>query len=168
VRPDGSACAPGELGNVIVTSLHGRAMPVIRLEPGDVARIFDDPCACGRKSRRIEHHGRIHSLLESAEGRWITERDVLDRVLACDGVSLFQLDQESPRDYRLAIVPDGPIDRAALHDVLLDLLGRGARIAIEEVDTLRTRASGKLQPVRSSTYERFRIASIRDRRVPVN
>ncbi len=47
LRDDGSPCVPGESGRVIVTDLHNFAMPLIRYELGDHARLAG-PCPCGR------------------------------------------------------------------------------------------------------------------------
>ena len=47
VRDDGSPCAPGESGRVIVTDLHNFAMPLIRYDLRDHARL-GAPCPCGR------------------------------------------------------------------------------------------------------------------------
>jgi phenylacetate-CoA ligase len=170
VRQDGSPCRPGELGNVVVTSLHSRAMPVIRLEPGDVARIIEEPCGCGRNSRRIEHHGRVHSVMQSADGRWVTDRDVWDRLFAVPGVSLFELRQHDRARYTLRIVPriDQSLHRDSLDAALVGLLGSQVQASVEEVAALRTQASGKLKLVHSSTYQLFRPEAVRDRGVPVN
>lgn len=43
----GRACAPGEVGRVVVTTLHNFAMPLIRYEVGDRAEL-GAPCPCGR------------------------------------------------------------------------------------------------------------------------
>ncbi len=47
LRPDGSPCALGEIGRVVITDLHNFAMPLIRYELGDQAA-FGPPCPCGR------------------------------------------------------------------------------------------------------------------------
>jgi phenylacetate-CoA ligase len=47
LRPDGSPCDIGEEGQVVLTSLHNFAMPLIRYEITDRA-ILGTPCACGR------------------------------------------------------------------------------------------------------------------------
>lgn len=47
LREDGSDCAPGEIGRVVITDLHNFAMPMIRYEIGDYAEA-GAPCACGR------------------------------------------------------------------------------------------------------------------------
>lgn len=47
VRPDGTPTKPGELGEILVTSLTARAMPLIRYRIGDTG-YWGEPCACGR------------------------------------------------------------------------------------------------------------------------
>jgi phenylacetate-CoA ligase len=47
VRDDGTACRAGEIGRVLVTSLHNFAMPLIRYELGDYA-MAGHACPCGR------------------------------------------------------------------------------------------------------------------------
>jgi len=47
LRDDGRACAPGEIGRVVVTDLVNFGMPLIRYELGDRAEA-GAPCACGR------------------------------------------------------------------------------------------------------------------------
>ncbi len=47
LREDGTPCAPGESGRVIVTDLHNFAMPLIRYDLRDHARLAG-PCPCGR------------------------------------------------------------------------------------------------------------------------
>jgi phenylacetate-CoA ligase len=168
VRADGSPCAPGELGNVIVTSLHGYGMPILRLEPGDVGTIVEEPCACGRSSRRIEHHGRIQAVFRNAEGRFVTDRECWDALLCLPGVALFQLHQDSETRYRLAVYadPGEAVDDAALAHAVDGLVGRGA--TVDRVGTaITTEASGKLQLVKSATFEAFRPRMAR-RPVPVN
>jgi phenylacetate-CoA ligase len=61
-------CAPGQLGRVVVTSLHNFAMPLVRYELGDYAEP-GEPCACGRGLpvlRRVA--GRVRNMLVTAAG----------------------------------------------------------------------------------------------------
>ncbi len=170
VRSDGQLCAPGELGNVVVTSLHSHAMPIIRLEPGDVGRLIDEPCACGRRSRRIEHHGRIQAVIRTRDDRWVTAREVWDALLLKRGVEMFQLVQREPNRYLLRIVPepDTKLDQRGIDAALEELLGKGANVTQELVTGLKPERSGKMQLVKSCTYEEFRVKTARAKAVPVN
>jgi phenylacetate-CoA ligase len=54
VDPDtGSLLPPGADGELVLTSLTSRAMPLIRFRTGDRARRLDAPCPCGAPEGRI-------------------------------------------------------------------------------------------------------------------
>ncbi|MDD2235886.1 MAG: AMP-binding protein [Kiritimatiellae bacterium] len=53
LRGDGSPCADGEPGALVVTSLQTEGAPLIRYRTGDITFRITEPCACGRHSHRI-------------------------------------------------------------------------------------------------------------------
>ncbi len=57
------AVPPGEVGEMVITCLHRRLMPLIRYRVGDLARMLAEPCACGRTSPRFELIGRADDTL---------------------------------------------------------------------------------------------------------
>ena len=62
--PDGEACAPGERGELVLTSLTKEAMPLIRYHTGDVTYMMEDQCPCGRSSVRLHRFlGRADDML---------------------------------------------------------------------------------------------------------
>jgi len=68
LRDDGSPCAPGETGRVIITDLHNLAMPLIRYELGDYAEV-GPPCDCGRGLPVINRiHGRLRNMMRLPGG----------------------------------------------------------------------------------------------------
>ena len=50
----GQPCADGEPGELVLTTLTKRAMPMIRYRTHDISRIYRGVCACGRTIRRID------------------------------------------------------------------------------------------------------------------
>ena len=61
-------CSSGELGRVVVTSLHNFAMPLIRYELGDYA-VFGTSCSCGRGLPVLGGiAGRVRNMLVTADG----------------------------------------------------------------------------------------------------
>jgi phenylacetate-CoA ligase len=69
LRDDGSACAPGDVGRVVVTALHNFAMPLIRYDLGDYAQV-GEPCACGRGLPVLTRiAGRVRNLARDPNGR---------------------------------------------------------------------------------------------------
>src|SRR6266540_1678384 len=56
--------AEGTLGELVLTTLTKEALPVIRYRTGDVTKLVDEPCACGRTHRRIARFtGRVDDML---------------------------------------------------------------------------------------------------------
>ena len=69
LRPDGSAAGRGEPGELVVTDLHNRAMPLIRYRVGDFGA-WGDACTCGRPFPRLERiYGREYDFIRGKDGR---------------------------------------------------------------------------------------------------
>lgn len=65
----GRPCAPGQVGRVVVTTLHNFAMPLVRYDIGDYAEP-GEPCACGRGLPVLKRIlGRVRNTLFTADGR---------------------------------------------------------------------------------------------------
>jgi phenylacetate-CoA ligase len=66
---DGKACAPGEVGRVLVTTPHNFATPLVRYELGDYAEA-GATCPCGRGLPVIRRVlGRTRNILVTAAGK---------------------------------------------------------------------------------------------------
>lgn len=50
---DGTPTKPGEIGELVVTTLNVKTMPLLRYATGDMVKILDEVCACGRTSPRL-------------------------------------------------------------------------------------------------------------------
>lgn len=55
----GEPVAPGDSGEVVVTQLGVRAMPLLRYAPGDVFRTYAEPCPCGDPAPRVAFVGQV-------------------------------------------------------------------------------------------------------------
>ena len=76
----GEVVKDGEYGEVVFTTLHRQAMPLIRYKTGDMARFSIKPCACGTFLRTMEKVlGRIENKV-TINGHEIHLRDV-DEIL---------------------------------------------------------------------------------------
>ena len=59
IDPETGASLPdGEEGELVLTTLSKKAMPMIRYRTRDITRIITEPCTCGRTLRRIQRIGR--------------------------------------------------------------------------------------------------------------
>ncbi len=55
---------PGEVGELVITTLTKEAFPVIRFRTRDLTRVISEPCPCGRKFRRMNRvMGRTDDML---------------------------------------------------------------------------------------------------------
>ncbi len=55
---------PGEVGELVITTLTKEAFPVIRFRTRDLTRVMPDPCPCGRKTLRMQRvMGRTDDML---------------------------------------------------------------------------------------------------------
>ncbi len=62
--PEGEPVSEGEKGELVLTSLTKEALPLIRYRTGDITRLLESECACGRTTHRISRMlGRADDML---------------------------------------------------------------------------------------------------------
>ncbi|MCS3924283.1 phenylacetate--CoA ligase family protein [Methanosalsum natronophilum] len=61
---EGEQVAEGEKGELVITSLTKEALPLIRYRTGDITRLLESECACGRTTTRLSRMlGRADDML---------------------------------------------------------------------------------------------------------
>jgi phenylacetate-CoA ligase len=149
LRPDGSRCAPGEVGEVVATCLSRAYQPFIRYRLGDLAAWDPEPCPCGRKMPVLaEVVGRMEDVVTGPDGRQLVRFHgvFVDQPHVREG----QIVQESVRRIRIRVVPVdgfGPTDVRSLVQRVQDRLGPQVEVAVEVVDRIPRMPSGKFQAV---------------------
>ncbi len=76
----------GEEGELVLTTLSKRAMPMIRYRTRDITRIITEPCTCGRTVRRIARVGRRSDDMFIIRGVNVFPSQVETALLAVEGV----------------------------------------------------------------------------------
>lgn len=76
---------PGEPGEILVTNLNRRLMPVIRYRIGDRARWVPEPCPCGRTAPRFELLGRCDDMMVLG-GINLTYAELHEAAMSLDGL----------------------------------------------------------------------------------
>ncbi len=76
----GARLPDGAVGELAVTTLASRAMPLVRYRTGDVCQIEAEPCACGSPLRRLRHRGRMGDRIAVGSG-WASQLEIEDVVL---------------------------------------------------------------------------------------
>ena len=104
---DGVPARCGELGRVVVTDLRGRTMPFLRYYTGDLATAAG-PCACGRTLPTMGPvEGRARHAIHTPDGRTLTQRAVMNRLVTTLRMGEYRLRRESERGFRLQVTPRG-------------------------------------------------------------
>ncbi len=102
------------VGEVVGTELHNRTMPFVRYRQGDLARISDEPCPCGRHTRQlVDLVGRRNDGFVLRDGRTLPAGFLLDVSyrgilgLPADSVAAYRFVQRDPDTAAFEVVP-GP------------------------------------------------------------
>jgi phenylacetate-CoA ligase len=66
IDPDsGEVLGAEETGELVLSSLRTRAMPLLRYRTGDLVAIEEGTCACGSSRRTLRHQGRVGERIET-------------------------------------------------------------------------------------------------------
>jgi phenylacetate-CoA ligase len=152
LRPDGAACSPGEIGEVVATCLFKKYQVLIRYRLGDLAAWDPDPCPCRRSMPIIkEVVGRIEDVVIGPDGRQMVRFHgvFVNQPHILEG----QIIQESLDHIRVKIVPSddfGPIDVQDIISRVQQRLGKEVNVSVETVQEISRTKSGKFQAVISN------------------
>jgi phenylacetate-CoA ligase len=149
---EGRPCGPGAVGEVVVTSLHNFAMPLLRYAIGDLAEV-GPPCPCGRGLpvlRRILGRAKDMVVLPSGERRVALFGG--KGFAAIEALLQYQLVQTTRDALELHVVTRRPLAAAEedrLRATIRSSLGHDFAIAFVYRDEIARSASGKYEDFRS-------------------
>jgi len=150
---DGKACLPGEVGEIVLTSLHNYAMPLIRYRIGDIGAISSKKCQCGRGLPLLETiEGRDDSFLVLPSGNILSPRHVVPLIEKFSQISEFRLVQEEKDRVVLYVVDNPSITLSVIADVkkeLYKLIEKEVDLRVERVQQLNKTERGKMQAIAS-------------------
>jgi phenylacetate-CoA ligase len=155
LRQDGSAAAPGEAGEVVVTDLNNRAMPLIRYRLADFG-VPGTRCVCGRGLPTLERiWGRAYDFVGTPDGKRYHGEFFMylfeDLRRAGAAVQGFQVTQVGPAQLHVAIVSSdrfgkdpSDIVRALLRERLPEM-----QVEIVSVPAIQRAPSGKMHVIQN-------------------
>jgi len=149
LREDGAACPKGEVGQVVVTGLVNRAMPLLRYRISDTASLSDHACSCGSTfpvlSRIV---GRSDDVLHFASGRAVGRFDPVFKGFA--EVLEAQIEQTSPTSLIVRMVPSLGYCAEVGQSIVWEIrkrVGDDVSIQVELVDAIQRGPGGKFLAV---------------------
>lgn len=144
----GAPCRPGEVGQMVVSTLHNFAMPLLRYASGDYAEVGEE-CSCGRGLpllRRIV--GRQRNMVVRPDGvrhwpsfpseMWKGIAPVLQIQLVQDAVDHIEARLVVARDF-------SSVEVERMTAALRDCLGYPFRITLRQVHAIPRGAGGKYE-----------------------
>ena len=148
LRDDGTPCAPGEDGRIVVTELVNFGMPMIRYEVGDRGVPSDRICPCGRGLPLMEHvTGRVADFLVATDGHKVAGISIIENTLTkLPGIKQMQVVQEEALRLQVNLVPGpqyGPETEARLVASLQEYLGTEVGVQVTQVARIPQEESGK-------------------------
>lgn len=158
---NGRPAEPGEDGEILVTDLMHRAMPLIRYRIGDVGAWEEGSCRCGRSLPRLRRvTGRATDFLVGHDGRMVAGPFLAHSLVAkCPGLAKLQIRQDRIGQIHLRIKPSTKFTEADhtefLQATVRRYLGEATDVGWEFVDELPTESSGKYLFCRSSVAPAF-------------
>lgn len=149
LREDGTPCAPGEVGRVVVTPLHHFATPLLRYEVGDGARV-GEACPCGRGLGTItEVLGRIRHMLRYPDGRRVWPVFGVVGFSKLAPIRQWRVVQTALDHLEIHLAADRPLtdeERSRVAASICDALGHPFRTEIvEHADGIARGAAGKYE-----------------------
>ncbi len=146
---DGRSVGPGEQGEILLTGLTNRAMPLLRYAIGDVGGPSDELCPCGRGFPVMQLiEGRVDDYLVMPSGRRLSPRivnpafefmpGVLEHVLVQEAVDRVVVDLNVAEPHRSTT----PV---LVERALRDLFGEPVEIEVRLTTEFKRGRTGKLR-----------------------
>lgn len=158
ITPEGKPAQVGETGEVVVTDLNNRAMPLIRYALADFG-VPGEPCDCGRPFPVLERiWGREYDFVESPSGRRYHGEFLMYffEDLRARGVPVqqFQVIQHDADRLEVAVIlPGGAGEEERVGRELEDRLP-GMKISVRRVDAIERAPSGKMHIIQNPWLRR--------------
>lgn len=147
-------------GDVVITDLRNRALPLLRFELGDLATMTEEPCACGYQGLSMKPlGGRASDYLLMNDGTQLSPFRFTTEIEYLDGLLQYQLLQHSPEyvevktvwqssasDEMLSEVHD--IIHRAFQDGAGDSAAQAIRIEVQQCEAIANEDNGKFKVVK--------------------
>lgn len=146
---NGRLARPGEPGEVIVTDLACRSMPLIRYKNEDIAVAAAAPCSCGRGLPMLASvEGRVLDMIVGPEGQLLAGEFFPHLLKDYPAVRRYQVHQDRQRTITVKVVAGEGFatetPRLIEHSIRR-FLGAQAAIAVQVVDDIPLTPGGKFR-----------------------
>ena len=147
-----------------MTNLELKAMPLIRYQTGDLAKVIDNVnCSCGRQLQRIERiEGRMIDCIRLSENRVISPYRLTLALEKIAGLGRYQILQNDIDRFTVRIEnnnADQTIMKHSIHNALTPVLGANAQFMINIEDSITPPPGKKFRVIENRTDDYCRVGS---------
>jgi phenylacetate-CoA ligase len=139
------------VGEIVLTILDSFAFPIVRYRTGDLGRLAQEPCRCGRALPRLQSiEGRHTDFIVTPDGRCLHALAVIYALRETPNLREFQVIQEAIDHVTVTLVPEVGFsagDERLLRAQLAARLGPRMAIDIERATEIERSPSGKFRYV---------------------
>jgi len=144
---NGRAVNPGQMGEVVITSLNQYAMPFIRYKIEDVGIYESEDCSCGRGMPVLrEIVGRNSDLLVNPDGKVVHWSSIFTIMRYKPEVYQYQLYQSDREHLEVRLVCKQRVDSTLLENIRNELqpcFGESMHLSVKLVDRIEPTPAGK-------------------------
>jgi phenylacetate-CoA ligase len=159
----GSPVKPGSYGELVGTSLSNSAFPLLRYRTGDMTRLLNGECTCGRVSPRMAAvDTKVEDLFLMPDGSLLSASNLTFPFKTVSHIRQSQLYQCKPSELVVRIVPEEGFNSAEADKLtrgLHEALPGGVSVKLEIVESIPMNSSGKFS---------FAVSEIDGTRVPAS
>jgi phenylacetate-CoA ligase len=161
IHESGRPARRGEIGELVVTDLYNRYMPLLRYRTGDMARPAERACPCGRGFQLLDGiEGPSMDSVITPEGRKVARFFWTGLLNAVPGVGNFQIEQRESDGIILKVLPGEEWRdeyRKLLETKIKENCGESFKVDFIRVDDIPPAASGKYRLIVSNMQERLLV-----------
>lgn len=151
INAQGEIVAPGELGEIVVTHLATRGYPFIRYKTGDMGKLSEQVCSCGRGLPLLQEiQGRTTDFVISQDGNVMHGLALIYILRDIESIKEFKIIQETKSKTRVLVIVSDDFSQANYETIINGFqarLGQGVTVEVEQVNEIPAEKSGKFRYV---------------------
>jgi len=163
---DGKPVAPGEVGEIVVTSLYNRAMPLIRYRSSDAGRPSKSRCDCGCNLPMMKVvDGKMLDFLVLPDGKLVSPHVPKKALLFVSGIQRFQIVQHTVHELDVLCEASPEWSESTvqqIEDALRPIVGSAVHITSRRVDHIERSKSGKIKVIVSHVSKEYTTAGAKE------
>lgn len=161
ILKNGKTASPGVIGNIVITDLRNKAMPLIRYQLNDKGMLINDKCSCDRTFSVMKPlSGRSSEYIILPNGENVSPFLFTTSIEKIDGLLQYQIIQTTKEKISVNVVINNKnfeIIRNRIKNILLNITNHLMEIEVEQKTELNIEGNGKFKVVKNLILERKEI-----------